>query len=152
MTDAPAGYGGPVLIDNSAWARIGLDRLADRDVARWEEAVRRDQVAVCPPFALEARYSARDPADFQRLAAELAGFRTAVADERTWPLALQAQAELGAAAAVSHRVKPIDLLVGAIAHQHGLGVLHYDHDYDTIDQHTSVRFSSVWVAPRGTIA
>jgi hypothetical protein len=30
-------------------------------------------------------------------------------------------------------------------------VLHYDRDYDTIAQHSSLSFPSVWVAPRGSI-
>jgi hypothetical protein len=30
-------------------------------------------------------------------------------------------------------------------------VLHYDHDYDTIEQHTSLSFNGVWAAPRGSI-
>ncbi len=33
----------------------------------------------------------------------------------------------------------------------GLGVLHYDRDYDTIAEHTSLRFKSIWVAPKGSI-
>jgi predicted nucleic acid-binding protein len=52
---------------------------------------------------------------------------------------------------VSHRVKPVDLLIAAVASSEGLGVLHYDGDYDTIAEHTSLRFASVWVAPQGSI-
>jgi hypothetical protein len=37
------------------------------------------------------------------------------------------------------------------ASTHGLGVLRYDHDYDTIEQHASLSFASVWVAPRGSM-
>jgi predicted nucleic acid-binding protein len=36
-----------------------------------------------------------------------------------------------------------------IAATANIGVLHYDHDYDTISEHTSLAFPSVWVAPRG---
>jgi hypothetical protein len=38
-----------------------------------------------------------------------------------------------------------------VAATESLGVLHYDGDYDTIAQHTSLSFPSVWVAPRGSI-
>jgi predicted nucleic acid-binding protein len=48
-------------------------------------------------------------------------------------------------------VKPVDLLIASIASTEGLGVLHSDHDYDTIAEHTSLSFPSVWVAPRGDI-
>lgn len=50
---------------------------------------------------------------------------------------------------ISHRVKPVNLVIATIASTHSLGVLHYDHDYDTIEQHTSLSFASVWAAPRG---
>jgi hypothetical protein len=53
VTDSPGrGYGGGVLLDNSAWARIGLGRLESADKVRFEEAVRADNVFVCAPFAL----------------------------------------------------------------------------------------------------
>jgi predicted nucleic acid-binding protein len=45
----------------------------------------------------------------------------------------------------------VDLLIAAVAGSAELGVLHYDHDYDTIAQHTPLAFPSVWVAPRGSI-
>lgn len=53
--------------------------------------------------------------------------------------------------AVSHQVKPVDLLVAAIADEHAVGVLRYDHDYDVIAEHSGLRLRSVWIAPRGSI-
>lgn len=147
----PEGYGGGVLLDNSAWARVGLGRLQPEDQERFAEAVRGDEIIVSAPFALEALYSARDADDFRELAEELGGFREVGADDRTWRLAAQAQAALAASPAVSHRVKPIDLLLAAVADQHALGVLHYDHDYDTIREHSPLAFRSVWIAERGSI-
>jgi len=147
----PEGYGGPVLLDNSAWARVGLGRLTDQDLSRWEAAVRADEIVITPPFALEALYSARDARHFRRLAEELSGFRRLGADERTWQLAAQAQAALAAEPAVSHRVKPIDLLLAAAAHQHAVGILHHDHDYDTIRAHTPLDYRSIWIAARGSV-
>ena len=48
---------------------------------------------------------------------------------------------------------PLDLhhRLAAVADQQALGVLHYDHDYDTIAAHTPLTFRSVWIAPRGTL-
>jgi predicted nucleic acid-binding protein len=148
MTD---GYGGPVLLDNSAWARVGLGRLTGADRERFELAVRADELLASRPFALEALYSARNADDFRRLAEELGGFRQLPANERTWRLAAEAQAALAADPAVSHRVKPIDLLLAAVADRHAVGVLHYDHDYDTIRGHTLLNFRSVWIAERGSL-
>ena len=144
-------YGGPVLLDNSAWARVGLGRLAEHDLTRWEAAVRADEIVISPPFALEALYSARGARDFRRLAEELSGFRRLGATDRTWQLAAAAQAALADDPAVSHRVKPIDLLLAAMADQHAVGVLHSDHDYDTIRRHTPLNYRSVWIAERGSI-
>jgi hypothetical protein len=65
---------------------------------------------------------------------------------------LAAQAELASAPGISHRVKPIDLLLAATADEHRLGVLHYDHDYDVIASHCGLTTRSVWIAPRGSMA
>lgn len=148
----PEGYGDSVLLDNSAWARVGLTRLRPQEQRRWEAAVRNDEVVVSPPFRLEALYSARDADDFRALADELSGFQHVGTDDRTWRLAAEAQATLANDPAVSHRVKPIDLLLAAIADENAFGVLHYDHDYDIIREHSSLSFRSVWVATRGSIA
>ena len=59
---------------------------------------------------------------------------------------------LAANAGVSHRVKPIDLLVAAVAEQHQAQVLHYDGDYDLLSEHTDLAFASVWAVARGSIS
>jgi len=97
------------------------------------------------------RYSARDSQDFALLTEELNALPHAPLNAEAAAAAVTAQAELAAVAGISHRVKPVDLLIAAVAVTHELGVLHYDHDYDTIEQHTSLSFSSVWAAPRGSI-
>jgi predicted nucleic acid-binding protein len=51
---------------------------------------------------------------------------------------------------VSHRVKPIDLLVAGVADRHGAAVLHYDSDYELIAKHTDLSFESVWAFKRGS--
>jgi predicted nucleic acid-binding protein len=48
------------------------------------------------------------------------------------------------------RVKPIDLLSAAVAATEDSGVLHFEHDYDTIAKHTSLSFESLWAAPAST--
>jgi predicted nucleic acid-binding protein len=148
---ADSSWGDRVLLDNSAWARVGLGKLPALTVARWEAAVRRDEIVVCPPFALEALYSATSAAHYAQLQAELGGFRQAPADEETWRLAAMTQQRLAENPAVSHRVKPIDLLIAAVAEQQALAVLHYDKDFDLIRRHTPFGFRSIWIAPRGSV-
>jgi hypothetical protein len=54
-------------------------------------------------------------------------------------------------AAQFHRRPPVDFLIAALADQHGLGVLHYDRDYDLIAAHGGLRFESRWIAPPGSL-
>ncbi len=97
------------------------------------------------------RYSARDSKAFSLTAKRLDALPHAPLNAEAAAAALTAQAELAAAAGISHRVKPVDLLIASIASTQDLGVLHYDHDYDTIEQHTALSFGSIWAAPRGSI-
>lgn len=144
-------YGRAALLDNSAWARALDGRLTGAARKRLDVALAAGELWTCPPTLLEMRYSARDEEQFSSFAKELDALAHAPLTAEAAQWALTAQAELAAAAGISHRVKPVDLLIAAIAHSEDLGVLHYDHDYDTIAQHTSLSFESVWVAPRGSL-
>jgi predicted nucleic acid-binding protein len=154
-----AGYGSTLLLDWSAYARVLLARagrpsgrrLPESALSRFEDAVLADELYVCTPFRLEARYSAQSAADFAAISAELAGFQSARVDADTWLIAEQAQQRLAEAPAIAHRVKLADLLVAAIASRHGLGILHYDHDYDVIAEHAQLGGPSMWIAPAGTV-
>lgn len=145
------GFGEPALLDNSAWARVLLGRLPAAVAARWRQALRAGEIRVCPPFVLEALYSARDGRAYLELAEELEALPQAPAHEATWRLAREAQGDLASSRAVSHRVKPIDALLAAIAHHERLAVLHYDRDYDVLAEHSRLRFRSLWIAPAGGI-
>ena len=48
-------------------------------------------------------------------------------------------------------MKTPDLLTAALAVQHGVGVLHYDADYDAIVDRGGEPFLSEWLAPRGSL-
>ncbi len=138
-----------MVLDSSAWARAMDGRLAGRPREVFEGALAGGELWTCPPSLLEMRYSARD--EFDEIAQELDALPHAPLTREAASAAVTAQAELAAAAGVSHRVKPVDLLIASTAAAGGLGVLHHDRDYDTIAEHTSLVFPSVWVAPRGSI-
>jgi predicted nucleic acid-binding protein len=146
-----SGYGRQLLLDNSAWARALDRRLSGADRERFDAALVVGELWTCPPTLLEMRYSARDEQGFEKLAKRLDALAHAPLTAEAAAKALGAQAELAAAKGISHRVKPVDLLIAAVAATAGVGVLHYDRDYDTIAAHTSIVFSSLWVAPRGSI-
>jgi hypothetical protein len=143
-------YGQPLILDNSVWARLLDGRLEGRAREKLENALAAGELWTCPPTLLEMRYSARDGDGFALTAARLDALPHAPLSTESAAAAVTAQAELAAVAGISHRVKPVDLLIAAIAAAEGVGVLHYDHDYDTIEQHTSLTFKSVWTARRGS--
>jgi predicted nucleic acid-binding protein len=140
-----------LLLDNSVWARLLDGRLAGAPRKTFEAALTAGQLWTCPPASLEMLYSALDGDEFPAIAGELDALPHAPLSAAAGALALTAQAELAAAHGVSHRVKPVDLLIAAVAASESLGVLHYDRDYDAIAEHTSLSFASVWVAPRGSL-
>jgi hypothetical protein len=45
----------------------------------------------------------------------------------------------------------VNLIIAALADTHGLGILHYDGDYEIVFKKTDLRFESVWLVPRGSI-
>jgi predicted nucleic acid-binding protein len=145
------GYGRALLLDNSVWARLLDGRLSGSPRQRFETALVAGELWTCPPTLLEMRYSARDSKGFALTAKRLDALPHAPLKAEAAAAAIKAQAELAAAAGISHRVKPVDLLIASIAATEGLGVLHYDHDYDTIAQHTSLSFIGVWAARRGSL-
>jgi predicted nucleic acid-binding protein len=144
-------YDRALLLDNSAWARLLDGRLAGPHRETFEAALAAGQLWTCPPTLLEIRYSARDERGFALTAGRLDALPHAPLTAAAAGRSLTAQAELAAAPGVSHRVKPIDLLIASVAAVERLGVLHYNRDYDTLAQHTSLSFPSVWVAPRGSL-
>jgi predicted nucleic acid-binding protein len=141
---------GPVLLDNSAWARLGSPGLTVERLDEVAEAVEASRVATCLPFLLEAGYSARSAADHEEIVEELQALPHFHVDEAVEARALDAQRQL--ARAGHHRLPPVDLLVAAVADRHGVGVLHYDHDYDLIVAKTDLNFQSVWLAAAGALA
>jgi predicted nucleic acid-binding protein len=138
-----------LLLDNSAWARLGHAALAQERIDEIADALEESRVATCPPFILEAGYSARTSRDHDDLIAELLALPLFGIDEAIERRAIDAQRQL--ARAGHHRMPPVDLIVAAIADRHGLGILHYDADYDILAARTDLSFESVWLAPRGSL-
>lgn len=140
---------GQLLLDNSAWARLGVHALPADRLAEIADAIEAGRIVVCLPFILEAGYSARAAADHEQLFAELLALPWAAVDVDVEQRALDAQRQL--ARSGHHRLPPVDLLIAAVADRHRLGVLHYDGDYDLIARETELDFRSVWLAERGSL-
>lgn len=138
-----------LLVDNSAWSRLGQRALPPERAGEIFDAVQRGLVHVCLPFLLEAGYSARSATEHADAVADLTAMPSVTIDERVEASALAAQR--GLARSGHHRLTPMDLLIAALADRHGLGILHYDADYDVIRERTDLDFDSVWLAQRGTL-
>lgn len=141
---------GQLLIDNSAWSRIGNNAVPPERAGQISDWIRADRLLVCLPFLLEVGYSARSGEDHAARMDELRAMPDVCIDEIAEDFALSAQGAL--ARRGHHRMSPTDILIAAIASHAGLGVLHYDSDYDLILEHTSLDFESVWLAPRGSLS
>ena len=114
-------------------ARRGAAVDGPREIAALIESGR---IATCLPFLLEAGYSARDAREHGELLADLAALPRFPVDHDVEQRALDAQRQL--ARVGHHRLPPVDLLVAAVADRHGLGVLHYDGDYDVLAEKTDL--------------
>ncbi len=138
-----------MLIDNSAWARLASGRL-DPERAEMVAAWMGDlQLAVSLPFLLEAGYSARSGHERSAMMADLERLPRVEIDKDVEAVALDAQREL--ADIGHHRLAPADVMIAACAHLAGMGVLHYDGDYDLLANRTSLRFRSEWLAQPGVL-
>lgn len=140
------------LLDTSVWARLCDGRLTGRAADHLYARLERGELALTEPLLLEMRYSARDGGDFALLAEELDALTLLELDRTAIRRSLDAQAQLAARPEVSHRVKPIDLLVAGVAERHAAAVLHYDADYELLAKQTDLAFESVWAAKRGSIS
>ncbi len=138
-----------LLIDNSAWARLASERLdASRAeaIAGWMAEL---QLVTCLPFLLEAGYSARSGRKRSAMMIDLAKLPRVEIDKDIEAAALAAQREL--ADIGHHRLPPADVMIAACAHVAGMGVLHYDSDYDVLTMHTSLTFESEWLTQPGVL-
>jgi predicted nucleic acid-binding protein len=140
---------GRLLLDNSAWARLGHPSLSADRSGEIADAVEAGQIVACLPFVLEAGYLARNAFEHRRLAAELLALPWVAITASVERRALDCQSQL--ARVGHHRLPPVDLLMAALADRHGLGLLHYDGDYDLIADKTDLDFTSVWLAGRGSL-
>ena len=139
----------PVLIDKSAWGRLGDPHLPVERATAVGNAFEAGQIVASLPFALEVGYSARSEREHHTTMNELFALPWAVIDAAVERRALDAQRRL--ARAGHHRLPPNDVLLAALADEHRLGILHYDHHYDLIAEKTDLTFASIWLAEPGSL-
>ncbi|WP_127504919.1 PIN domain nuclease [Actinoplanes solisilvae] len=134
------------LADTSAVIRI----LRSPEVLRQcQEIIGDGTVAVCPITELEHLFSARSKADREHQISLLrTTFSWVVMPERVFEDAAVVQhtlTDLGP----QRSAGPVDLLTAAAAKQHGLELLHYDADFESVAAATGQ--PTRWLAKPGTI-
>jgi predicted nucleic acid-binding protein len=138
-----------LLVDSSIYARRDHPLVAER----WRQASAAGQLLLVQPMLMEVLYSAKNGQAAARELEDLrAGYDLEVIDDEVWELAIRAQMDLAQVGnGYQRRFSITDVLTGALAHQGGYGVLHYDADYDHIAKHSALRYTSVWAAQPPTL-
>lgn len=125
-----------------------LTRLGHAAVrAALQARVAGGQVARAGISDVEIGFSARNAAEWTRLAAALAAFPLIETDAAHVRRARQVQRLLASRGLRGRKVP--DLLIAAAAEENGLAVLHYDADFDRIARVTGQRCE--WVVAAGTV-
>lgn len=130
------------LLDTSV-----LTRLRARPVSRRIEELDGQGLARSSMTDLEIGFSARNEAEWDRLAVALQAFRRIDVEAHHFDRARQVQRLLAAEGLRGRKVP--DLLVAAVAEAMSLTVLHYDDDFEHISVVTGQ--PSEWIVERGSI-
>lgn len=146
--DRPALPPGRYLLDNSVWQRARDPAIAPLLTTGLEE----DRLCAAGPLVAEALYSTREVDELAALREELTrGLDYLETSERTWTLAFDAMQAMAAHSPQFHRRPLVDYLVAALAHHHDVCVLHYDADFEVIQEHSGLEFRQRWAVPRGSL-
>ncbi len=144
MTDVWSGQG-PVIVDTSAW--ITARRMPERRELLLA-AIERGDVAWCWPVRYELTVDARDAEAIGAVDQLMEALREVRVDASVQRHVLATMRELAASDAHgAHRLPLTDLTVAVAARASGLGVLHFDRDFDRLS--ASIGVDAWWLADPG---
>jgi predicted nucleic acid-binding protein len=134
------------LVDTSAFTR--LSQMPDL-FEKWRTPAEGGKLVVCSLTELEIFYSARSSVHRCKLEAELKClYNWTFVPDRIHRRAAEVQKALTDRG--SHRsAGPVDLLVAAVAEEHGMTLLHYDGDFEQVTEVTGQ--PTLWLAKPGSI-
>jgi predicted nucleic acid-binding protein len=137
-----------LLADSSAW--IWSRRRAYPHLRQWfDEQLEAGRIATCDQVRLEL-LSGVHSADHARRSRDLEALDTCLMTTREWRRAIEVQGELARRRTDVHRaVKPADLLIAAAAEGAGVELLHYDADFELVQEVTGQ--PARWLAPKGSL-
>jgi predicted nucleic acid-binding protein len=135
------------LADTSALILAHRDPAIGRPL---QAAIARDEIAICDIVELEYLMGARNAADYRAMESAFLGFRKLPIEGADWARVRDVHRSLAEAGPGHQRsVRLPDLIIAAVAERHGIGLVHYDEDYDRIAAITGQ--PTRWVAPRGSV-
>ena len=136
----------PELVDTSVWARQFHPRIQP-----WfQRQLVAGEIAICGPIRLELLHSARNLPEFRAKRQALDFLPDAPIGPKEWARAIQAYELLAAVGKQHHRsVRHSDLLIAVAAEAAGMTLVHYDHDFDAIQDVTGQPMR--WISPRATL-
>jgi predicted nucleic acid-binding protein len=120
--------GGLLLADKSAWERAADPRIRDE----WTDALLAGRIVTCQPIRFELLFSTRDGESYIALEARLAALRDVAVTASVQRAAMTAQRDLAELGPLHHRVPLPDLLIAAVAQEHGLVVVHEDRHFELL--------------------
>ena len=133
------------LLDKSALSRSHLPDV----VAALAPRLRAARLYTCAIIDLEILYSARNALEYATVAHDRReAYEWVEMDAETWARAARLQSELAVHAHL-RAAGVADLLIAATAEQHGLTVLHYDRDFETLGRLCGVQQEAV--VPLGSL-
>jgi predicted nucleic acid-binding protein len=133
------------LADTSAWTTRRRDAIV---AAAFDEAVIAGDIGTCSMVEMELLWTARTPSHFRDIRQQLAALPSVSIDERVWARAIDVWEKL--AERGRHRqARQADLLIAAAAELAGVGVCHYDRDFEVIASITGQPVRAI--APLGSL-
>jgi predicted nucleic acid-binding protein len=135
------------LADTSAWF---ASRRNPEVRASFDADVTAGRIAICDMVKLEVLYTARNADELTSRRDELDDLPQCPIGPAEWARALDVYEAISRQGGSHHRrVRHADLLIAAAAEAAGVGLLHYDEDYEAIVAVTGQ--PARWIAPRGSI-
>ncbi len=135
------------LADTSAW--IASSRKAKLREA-FDSALSASDIATCDAVKLELLYGTRNAEEFSSVRTRLELLPQCPIGPAEWRRALDVYEVLAHQGGLHHRrVKHADLLIAAAAESAGVGLVHYDEDFETIAAVT--KQPTRWLARRGSL-
>ena len=133
------------LADTSAWTNRHKSEPVEQE---FNALLVAGDIATCPMVVMELLWTSRSAQDFQELRNDLAALPQVSIGEAVWARAVEVWHEL-ALESRQRQVKIPDLLVASAAELAGIGVCHYDADFDAIAKITGQPVRAI--APLGRL-